>query len=233
MDRTVPAEQLPLLLAELHHDLDVGARVEAELEGEDLDPERLDDLWTGAGFTDLEVTGTDEGHWAVKATRARTLPDTVGPGMHVLVCGLNPSLYAADAGVGFARPGNRFWPAAVGVGLVAHERDPFDALTSFRVGMTDLVKRATTAAAELDEDEYRTGFDRVTRLVTWLEPEAVCFVGLAGWRATIDRKAGPGWQDETVGDRPTYLMPSTSGLNARTPLAELTDHLRSADALTD
>jgi TDG/mug DNA glycosylase family protein len=48
----------------------------------------------------------------VSARRARTLPDTVGPGMRLLVCGLNPSLFAADAGVGYARPGNRFWPAA-------------------------------------------------------------------------------------------------------------------------
>ena len=34
------------------------------------------------------------------------------------MCGLNPSLYAADAGVGFARPGNRFWPAALAAGIV-------------------------------------------------------------------------------------------------------------------
>ena len=39
------------------------------------------------------------------ARRARTLPDSVGPGMRLLMCGLNPSLYSADAGVGFARPG--------------------------------------------------------------------------------------------------------------------------------
>ena len=38
--------------------------------------------------------------------------------MRLFVCGLNPSVYSADAGVGFARPGNRFWPAALAAGIV-------------------------------------------------------------------------------------------------------------------
>ena len=226
--RTVPAEDVPLALAELHRTLEVGAQVELSLDGTDLDPQRIDDLLTGAGFTEVEMAETDEGHWEVQATRARTLPDTVGPAMHVLICGLNPSLYAADAGVGFARPGNRFWPAATQVGLVAQDRDPYDALANFRVGMTDLVKRATAAASELTAAEYQAGAERVGRLVAWLEPEAVCFVGLAGWRAAFDRKAAPGWQDQGIGDRPAYVMPSTSGLNARTPVSELAEHLRRA-----
>ena len=37
--------------------------------------------------------------------------------MRLLVCGLNPSVYSADAGVGYARPGNRFWPALRLAGL--------------------------------------------------------------------------------------------------------------------
>ena len=37
-------------------------------------------------------------------TRGRTLPDTVGAGMRLLVCGLNPSVHAADAGVGYVTP---------------------------------------------------------------------------------------------------------------------------------
>ncbi len=45
------------------------------------------------------------GFTRARPTRARTLPDTVGPGMRLLVCGLNPSLHAADAGVGYVTPG--------------------------------------------------------------------------------------------------------------------------------
>jgi len=151
--------------------------------------------------------------------------------MRMLVCGLNPSLYAADAGVGFARPGNRFWPAALAAGLVTVDRDADHALWHHGVGMTDLVKRATVAASELTADEYRAGLERVEGLVRWLQPGAVCFVGLAGWRAAVDRRARPGVQPTGLADVPVYVMPSTSGLNARTPLNDLTEHLRSAAAL--
>ena len=84
-------------------------------------PTRCSDVVVGAGFEVVDVgeeSGDDDGWVHLLATRSRTLPDLVGPGMRLLMCGLNPSLYAADAGVGFARPGNRFWPAALAAGIV-------------------------------------------------------------------------------------------------------------------
>jgi double-stranded uracil-DNA glycosylase len=88
------------------------------------------------------------------------------------------------------------------------------------------------AAAELTRDEYVAGLGRVERLVRWLRPAAVCFVGLAGWRAAADRRAVAGVQPAGLGGAPVYVMPSTSGLNAATSIAVLTDHLRAAAALT-
>ena len=49
--------------------------------------------------------------------------------------------------------------------------------------MTDLVKRATPRADALTRAEYRAGVERLDRLCAWLEPDAVCMVGLAGWRS--------------------------------------------------
>lgn len=167
----------------------------------------------------------------VSAQRLHTLADTVAPGMRVLVCGLNPSLYAADVGVGFARGSNRFWPAALDAGLVSRDRDPRHALVAHGIGMTDLVKRPTRQAAELTAAEYSEGLQRLERLAERLEPRVICFVGLAGWRAAVDRRATPGLQPRRIGGRPAYVMPSTSGLNARTSLGELTDHLRAAASL--
>lgn len=191
----------------------------------------LTDLLVGAGF-DVDTMAEDRGHTAeflvAWARRARTLPDTVAAGMRLLVCGLNPSLYAADRGVGYARPGNRFWPAALAAGLVARDRDPLDALVSHGVGMTDLVKRATRTAAELKPDEYRAGAARLERIVRWLRPRAVCFVGLAGWRAAIDARAVAGEQPDGFAGIPAYVMPSTSGANAHVQLPDVTAHLRAA-----
>jgi TDG/mug DNA glycosylase family protein len=244
----VRREHLPRALADLHQARASGAPAhllllqgdhDGELPDDDFagrwfaawDPDALHDVLVGAGF-DVQACATDPtSHWLhARVVRGRTLPDTVGPGMHVLVCGLNPSVYAADAGVGFARPGNRFWPAALAAGLVTVDRDARAALAA-GVGMTDVVKRATPRADELTRDEYRSGLARVERLVRWLEPGAVCFVGLAGWRAAVDRKAVAGVQPDGIGGRPAYVMPSTSGLNARVPLDELADHLRAALAL--
>jgi TDG/mug DNA glycosylase family protein len=97
--------------------------------------------------------------------------------------------------------------------------------------MTDLVKRATVGADELTRDEYRAGAARVERIVHWLRPAVVCFVGLAGWRAAIDAKANAGEQLDGFGGSRAYVMPNTSGLNARTTLDELVQHLRAAMAL--
>jgi TDG/mug DNA glycosylase family protein len=221
-------DDVPMTLAALHRTMAVGEVLELTVDGGDH--QLVDDLLVGAGFTvdGPVVAGAESGRLVTRAVRARTLPDTVGSGMRLLVCGLNPSVYAADAGVGFARPGNRFWPAALAAGLVSTDRSPDLALADHGVGMTDIVKRATVAAAELTADEYRAGLERVERLVARLRPGVVCFVGLAGWRAVVDRRATAGVQPAGLAGVPVYVMPSTSGLNARTPLAELTEHFRTA-----
>ena len=228
----VPDPGIPLEWRAVHRETEVGERVVLGPLPRAAWPNRLlEPVVEGAGFVD--PTGrTRGGMVTVTATRARTIPDTVGPGMRLLVVGLNPSLLSADLGVGFARPGNRFWPAAIEAGLVTEARDPLDALVYHRIGMTDLVKRATRAAAELEPDEYRHGLGRLDTLVGWLQPEAVCIVGLAGWRAAVDWKATTGWHERGVGGRPAYVMPNPSGLNAHDTVASLAAHLRAASAGT-
>jgi double-stranded uracil-DNA glycosylase len=246
----VPRVRLPLALADLHRVLTVGAPVDLQVlcgdyEGDALPqddvggrffaawrPGALIDIFVGAGFA-VEACQVDEEVVRVRAERLRTLPDTVGPRMSLLVVGLNPSLYAADAGVGFARPGNRFWPAGLAAGLVSRDRDPVHALCHHGMGMTDLVKRSTSSAAELSPREYSHGLARVERLVQWLEPAAVCMVGLAGWRAAADPGASAGLQRRRFGGRPVYVMPSTSGANAHARFDELVEHLRAAADLAE
>lgn len=242
----VPRGRLPVALAGLHRAMEVGAPLtisgvagegEGDWPGDDFPgrlftywrPDELADLLTGAGF-DVEGTSVEgERVWA-DARRARTLADTVGPGMRVLVCGLNPSVVAADAGYGFAGPTNRFWPAAVTAGLLTRPRDPLGCLVHDRVGMTDLVKRATPNAGMLAAEEYRAGAERARRLVAWLRPGLVLFVGLAGWRAAVDRRAVAGLQPEPFAGVPAYVMGSTSGLNAHSRAADLAARMADATA---
>jgi TDG/mug DNA glycosylase family protein len=209
--RRTPPGDVPLALWHLHRATPVGGRVRMRF------PTGVD-----AG---LMLEG---GGFSADGIRLRTLADCVAPGMRLLVCGLNPSLYAADAGVGFARPGNRFWPALLAAGLATVDRDPLALLTGARIGMTDIVKRATVAAAELVAAEYAHGVARLERLVAWLQPGAVCFLGFDGWRKAVDRTARAGWQVARLGGRPAYVMPNPSGLNAHTNVAALAAHLTAA-----
>jgi TDG/mug DNA glycosylase family protein len=248
---------LPLALADLHRALAVGAPIELRLFCGDEEhgplpdddfagrlfshwrPDHLHDVLDGAGFERLDVAPATPGkaglgdHLVARGVRARTLPDYVGPNMRLLSVGLNPSLYAADEGVGFARPGNRFWPAALKAGLVTQDRDPRHALVQHGVGMSDFVKRASVGAAELTAAEYREGVARLERLVAWLRPGVVCFQGLAGWRAAVDKKATSGPIEGGFAGQPAYLMPNPSGLNASSSLDDLAEHLRRAASLAD
>ncbi|MEM9033356.1 MAG: uracil-DNA glycosylase family protein [Actinomycetota bacterium] len=241
----VPASRIPMALHELRRVTAVGAPVELavfrgdmeldEWPGADLSGRRFShlpeqrwfDVAVGAGF-DVEGHELDEYGIRLRLRRARSLADTVGPELRVMVCGLNPSLHAADSGIPFLTSNNRFWPAARAAGVTSVDRDPLMALTQDRMGMTDIVKRATPRAAELTTAEYRSGLDRLDRLCAWLRPGVVVVVGLAGWRSAADRRAVAGLQDRTLGGRPVYVMPSTSGLNAATSLDALADHLRRA-----
>jgi TDG/mug DNA glycosylase family protein len=231
VDLIVPAPELPVALWRVHREHPVGAELSLSVEG--VWPRgRLEDVLHGAGFGLRSAPRRRSGRWRAAVVRERTLADTVGPGMRLLCVGLNPSPFSADAGVGFARPGNRFWPAMLAGGLVDVPRDALAALAGHGIGMTDLVKRATARAAELEDDEHRAGLGRVDRLAAWLEPGAVCLVGLDGWRRVVDRQATPGWQPRGVGGRPVYVMPNPSGLNAHVRVDDLARHLRAAAGLS-
>jgi len=231
-----PTTDLPLLLADLHLALLPGDEVRIR-----LDPvpdvgwtlQRADDLLVGAGFVPDAIGWGDTGRVEVAATRIRSLPDTVAPGLRLLVVGLNPSPSSADTGVGYHRGGNRFWPALLEAGLASVDREPRHALHDNGLGMTDLVRRTTSRADEVAPAEYRRGAERVERLVAWFHPRAVCFIGLGGWRTVVDRHAVAGEQERSFGGRPVYLMPHTSGLNTHSRLADLVEHLCGAGRLAD
>lgn len=248
----LPLTEAPIALAELHRVMKTDAQGSIRLFEGDAERTHLDDdaraggtlpgwprdllerALLGAGFAvdGLDSWESKQGHGQIVAsiTRLWSLPDYVGSNMKLLICGLNPSPGSADSGIGFYRAGNRFWPAAIAAGVASRDRDPMHALRHHGMGMTDLVKRPTRRADELDTSEYQQGLKRVRQLVEWLQPQAICMVGLAGWRAAVDRKAQRGWQPESLGGRPVYLMSSTSGLNAHDTIDTLTAHLKAAAA---
>ena len=190
------------------------------------------DLLIGAGFAPTQAVSFRAGVASAKIERMESLPDTVGRGLKILIVGLNPSPYSAQSGVPYGRPGNRFWPAALGAGLVSKDRDPWHALAHHGVGFTDLVRRTTRRADEVLIQEFEEGFARIARLVSWTKPRGICFVGLLGWRTLVDRKAKAGLQSIEIAGASVYLMPHTSGLNASSRLEDLQKHFQAVRDLS-
>ena len=155
----------------------------------------------------------------------RVLPPVVAPGLRMLFCGINPSLRSGETGHHFAGPSNRFWPTLHAAGLTPRRlRAEEDAtLLDLGLGVTNLVDRPTRAAAELSRDELRAGAAALDALVRTHEPRVLAVVGLGAWRDGFGRPgAGVGLQPERVGDRPVWVLPNPSGLNANHQLPELT-----------
>jgi TDG/mug DNA glycosylase family protein len=221
-------EATPALLAEWQRAHAPGD--ELQVHGRWYGPIPFETVVEGAGASLVTATtGLGRGEWVLR--REPTLADLVAPLLRILVVGLNPSVVAAETGVPFAGASNRFWPAAVEAGLVPSERDPWQAFTAAHVGFTDLVKRASPRADGLRPAEYTAGAERLRALVAWLEPAVVCFAGLTGYRAAVDRAATEGRQPEPFGGAPAYVMPNPSGANAHVTRAGLVDHFRAVAAL--
>jgi TDG/mug DNA glycosylase family protein len=167
----------------------------------------------------------------LEAARDRTVPDVVADGLRLLVCGINPGLWSAWSGHHFARPGNRFWPALHVAGLTPRVLAPREEarLLEYGIGVTNLVSRATAAAAELTADEVRAGRRRLEDLVARRRPAAVAVLGLGAYRTAFGRpRAGLGRQDHDLAGVPVWVVPNPSGVQARYGLDEIAALLRRA-----
>jgi TDG/mug DNA glycosylase family protein len=158
------------------------------------------------------------------AAVTKTIPDVIAPNLLVLFCGINPGLYSAFTGLHFARPGNRFWPALHSGGFTPKLFHPSEQsqLLPLGYGITNLVKRASASADELNADEFVAGGKRLRARVRRYKPKFIAFVGVGAYRTAFDRplaKLGP--QEETMGESKLWLLPSTSGLNAHYRASEL------------
>jgi double-stranded uracil-DNA glycosylase len=150
----------------------------------------------------------------------------VGPGLRVLFVGINPSLRSAEVGHHFARPGNRFWPTLHAAGFTPWRLRPEDdhELPAFGIGVTNIVDRPTRAADELS----------VERVVALHAPRLVAVVGLTAYRLAFARpRTVMGFQPETVGGRPVWVLPNPSGLNAHYKPADFAHLYAEARAYAD
>lgn len=154
------------------------------------------------------------------------VPDLAGPGMRLLLVGINPSPLTARTGLHFAHPGNRFYPALRLAGIL-----PADATTpelaapvlvQRGVGITNLAPRPTARADELTDDEVRAGRDRVAAVVRAHRPRVVAVAGITSFRTAFgDRRARVGRQPTDLEGAQLWVVPNPSGLNAHATVETL------------
>ena len=158
------------------------------------------------------------------AAADKTLPDVVAPNLDVLFCGINPGLYTAAVQQHFGRPGNRFWPTLYGAGFTPRLLHPSEQqeLLRYGCGITNLVARATAAAAELTDDELVAGAEVLAEKVRRFAPRVLAIVGVGAYRVGFNRpRAKLGLQPETIEATAIWVLPNPSGLNANYRPGEL------------
>jgi double-stranded uracil-DNA glycosylase len=168
-----------------------------------------------------------------------SLPDLLRDGLDIVFIGINPSLYSVAQGHYFARKTNRFWPAfsrsilseparrALGVQHLMPTHDA--ALLDHGIGFTDVVKRATARADELNPNEFAAATrDLVAKLVKF-QPRIACFHGMMGYRPFVRLHAPTlpqpvlGEQTLRLGRTRLFVIPNPSPANAHASPAVQTE----------
>jgi len=169
----------------------------------------------------------------LESFRDAEVPDLLpGPGeppLRLLFVGINPGLWTAATQTHFAHPGNRFYPALLEAGIATRPIRPDGMRAEDRahllgrgVGITNVVRRATARADELDAAELRAGGEDLRRLVARREPAVVAIAGITAYRQAFGLpRAAPGRQPEAWGASAVWVVPNPSGLNAHETIRTL------------
>lgn len=166
--------------------------------------------------------------------RYQPLPDYLAPGLKLLFVGINPGLISAAAGHYYANPRNTFWRLLHESGLTPLKLRPEHdhRLLEFGYGLTDIVQRPSRGAGDLKRAEFVAGRKRLVGHVKRFKPRAVCFNSKTAFEGYFGkgtcRRLGP--QAARLGDRPVFVLPSTSPANAAVPLAVKRRHFRALKA---
>jgi len=164
----------------------------------------------------------------------KTLPDYLRKGMKLVIVGCNPSESSVRAGHYYAGRGNLFWPTLYEAGVVP---EPFDypddrRVIEFGIGLTDLVKRPTKGIEELNREDFAEGRIVLAQKLEEYAPRVVAFNGKLTYEQFAQRRCRYGVQRDLLYGAQVYVLPSTSGQNARAK-SDRVKHFRSLARLVE
>jgi TDG/mug DNA glycosylase family protein len=115
--------------------------------------------------------------------------------------------------------------------------EPFDypddrRVIEFGIGLTDLVKRPTRDVEELNREDFAEGRIVLAQKLEEFAPRVVAFNGKLTYEQFAQRKCRYGLQKGSLYGAQIYVLPSTSGQNARGK-AERVKHFRNLARLLE
>ena len=155
------------------------------------------------------------------------LKDRIASDLRILFVGINPGVRSAQTGHHFAGYSNRFWKlindARLTPEFVTYLDD--ERISSWRLGITNLIARPTPGIDALRPVEYIEGWNVLNRKIRRLQPRIVAFVGVTLYRAILPllpdapkstQRRGEviGLQAITIHDAKVFVLPNPSGRNA-------------------
>ncbi len=133
--------------------------------------------------------------------------------MKLVIVGCNPGERSARVGHYYAGRGNRFWPALYDSGilpeLLSHSADK--RVIEFGVGLTDLVKRATRTAEEIERQEFAEGRILLSQKLEEFAPRVVAFNGKEVYERFAQRRCKLGLQKHKLYGAQVFVVPSVGG----------------------
>lgn len=150
-----------------------------------------------------------------------SLLDYLQPGLDILFVGINPGLKSAAVGHHFAGHSNRFWKLLFDSRLVdeplTYRED--SRLLEWRLGITNMISRASAGIDVLNPAEYRSGLTALERKIRRYQPRTIALLGVTIFRMLFPEGSGPGPLDlgptkTRLAGVPVFLLPNPSGRNA-------------------
>lgn len=161
----------------------------------------------------------------IQAAINKTVPDVIAPNLHVLFCGINPSLYSAVVGHHFARPGNRFWRSLHAAGFTDRLFSPDEdqLLPALGYGITNIVDRATATADQLSAEELVWGGQNLAAKAQQYCPQMIAILGISAYRTAFKQPKAKIGEVAPLENTRLWVLPNPSGLNAHYQIKELAE----------
>lgn len=164
----------------------------------------------------VKKNGRFDGLSEEEVKKKDSLPDYLESDLDIVFVGINPSLMAAHKGRYYAGPGNHFYKLLHASELVpkfvSFEEDC--QLIKYKIGLTNIVERATRSSADLTKIEIKEGCRVVAEKLKLYKPKIAVFNGKCIYQVFAEslnvKKFDFGIQLKKIEDTAIWVVPSSS-----------------------